>query len=116
MSRTYDRVGHLVETTQDVTTPTNHTIKADYFYDPMGHVIAILDSIQNQILLQVLFDGSLPPVDHHLAAAAPEPAASEAFQTNACTASTCAGVRPGTVIRLWGSTFFGSRIHLRAKP
>src|SRR5207245_11272110 len=49
MSRTYDRGGHLVETTQDVTVPTVRTIKAHYFYDAMGHVVAILDSNNNQL-------------------------------------------------------------------
>jgi RHS repeat-associated protein len=49
MTRTYDRGGRLVETTQDVTVPTARTIKAHYFYDPMGHVTAILDSNGNQI-------------------------------------------------------------------
>ncbi len=49
MSRTYDRRGHLLETTQDVIVPSARTIKAHYFYDPMGHVTAILDSNGNQI-------------------------------------------------------------------
>ena len=42
-------------------------------------------------------------------------AASEVPHTKVCTASTCLGVRPGTVMRLSGSIFFGLRIHLRAK-
>jgi YD repeat-containing protein len=48
MSRTYDRAGHLLKTSQDVGSPS-HSVTAQYFYDPMGHVVSILDSASNQI-------------------------------------------------------------------
>jgi RHS repeat-associated protein len=53
MSRTYDRVGNLVETTETAATPTIHTVKAKYFYDPQGQVIAILDSNAAQFGYQI---------------------------------------------------------------
>jgi RHS repeat-associated protein len=48
MFRTYDRAGHLLKTSQDVGSPS-HSVIAQYFYDPMGHVVSILDSASNQI-------------------------------------------------------------------
>jgi RHS repeat-associated protein len=47
MSRTYDRAGHLVKTTQQLT-PT-HAVVASYFYDPMGSVTKIVDPGLNAI-------------------------------------------------------------------
>src|SRR6266571_1112918 len=48
MSRTYDRGGKLVATTQS-TTPT-HAIPANYFYDPTGNVCIIIDAGGNMLV------------------------------------------------------------------
>jgi YD repeat-containing protein len=48
MSRTYDRRGKLVATTQS-TTPT-HAIPANYFYDPAGDLRTILDAGGNKLV------------------------------------------------------------------
>jgi YD repeat-containing protein len=48
MSRTYDRRGKLVATTQS-TTPS-HAIPANYFYDPAGNLRTILDAAGNKLV------------------------------------------------------------------
>jgi RHS repeat-associated protein len=48
MSRTYDRRGKLVATTQSTT--STHAIPANYFYDPAGNLRMILDAGSNQLL------------------------------------------------------------------
>ncbi len=48
MSRTYDRRGKLVATTQS-TTPT-HAIPANYFYDPAGNLRLIRDAAGNPLV------------------------------------------------------------------
>jgi RHS repeat-associated protein len=49
MSRTYDPRGKLVETVQDVSSPTVHTITTSYSYDPAGNLLVITDSKGNQL-------------------------------------------------------------------
>jgi RHS repeat-associated protein len=44
MSRTTSALGKLVETTQDVSSPTAHTIPVRYVYDPAGNLTHIVDS------------------------------------------------------------------------
>src|SRR6266571_1231702 len=48
MSRTYDRAGKLVATTQS-TSPT-HSIPANYFYDPAGNLLTIVDANGNKLV------------------------------------------------------------------
>jgi RHS repeat-associated protein len=49
MSRTYDRRGKLVETSEHVSTPTARDIRTSYFYDPAGDLTNIRDSAGNTI-------------------------------------------------------------------
>ncbi len=50
MSRTYDRRGKLVATTQSVSAPTAHAIPANYFYDPAGNLRTIRDAAGNLLV------------------------------------------------------------------
>jgi RHS repeat-associated protein len=56
MSRTYDRGGKLIETTQDVSTPSPHSISAHYFYDPAGNLTMIVDSAPTPNKLTAAYD------------------------------------------------------------
>ena len=56
MSRTYDRGGKLIETTQDVSTPSPHSISAHHFYDPAGNLTMILDSAPTPNKLTAAYD------------------------------------------------------------
>jgi len=56
MSRTYDRRGKLVETTQDVSTPSPHTVLASYFYDPAGNLTMIADAAPTPNKLTATYD------------------------------------------------------------
>ena len=48
MSRTYDRLGKLVETTEKIYAPA-HEIHVNYFYDPAGDVVTVRDSAGNSL-------------------------------------------------------------------
>jgi YD repeat-containing protein len=49
MSRTYDAGGHLLKTTQHVGGSAGRDVIAQYRYDAMGKVIAVIDSYGNTI-------------------------------------------------------------------
>jgi len=56
MSRSYDPRGRLIQTVQQVSTPSSHPITTNYVWDPAGSLTDIIDSAQPPHDLEATYD------------------------------------------------------------